>query len=333
MTISIESVATYYPESKRSIQQLAQRANKSLEWAKSTGITELHVSKPGTAVTEAASKAVIKSLRNVKVESKEVDQLVFISEGISDYLYMDSSKHLLRKIGGRTDGSIHTNDFFRGGNGTIGFIKLIGNQVLTNPAINISVMCSSLIWENHSNKRVLGNTFLGDGAGSIVLKNNLDYNQVLSVAVMSMSQYNMVTGFKYGGTKFDFTKKVVRGGEFVFDIIRSSHLKGVLDSVVQLGIKVAQEALFKAKISINQIGYIGVSGFREDYNEKILHGVGVSSDVKKICSLSIKGYLGSVGVMEVLDIFFNDEEIKRNSTMLIIAVGIDINVEAMVVRK
>ncbi|WP_432667347.1 3-oxoacyl-[acyl-carrier-protein] synthase III C-terminal domain-containing protein [Wukongibacter baidiensis] len=332
MLVSIQTVATHYPEEKRSIDELAFKTGKSLDWAKEIGIEEVHVSKSGIVTTDIAVSAAQKALHRVKIEPQNVDQLVWISEGINDYLYMDTSKTVIQKLGGRTDGLIHSYDFHRGSNGTIGFIKLIGNQVLSNPTIDTSLISSALLWENHSNRRFLGNTFLGDGAGAIILKEDLGYNQVLSTSQASISEYNMVTCFKHGGTLNNLSRESVQSGQFMFDILDESHLEGILDNVVHSSIKVAKNALSKADLTLDEIDYVGVAGFHQRYNDSILE------EIKKpraivLDSLRTKGYLGSVGIIEVLDRFLNDESIEKGSTMLAIANGIDINVESMVIRK
>lgn len=329
--ISILATSTHYFPKKISIEELALKADKSLEWAKSTGIKEIHVTEKGIATTDVAALVSRKVLHKSNILAENVDQLAFISEGISDYLYMDTSKTVIKKIGGRIDGKIYSYDLQRGSNGTIGFIKLIGNQVLSNPFISTSLISSALIWGNHSNKRFLGETFLGDGAGALILKKDMGYNQVLSTALCSMSEYNMVSGFNYGGTEHDFTKEVVQSGEFFFNILDKNHLQGILNNVVFLAVSIGKSALSKAEMKIDNIDYIGISGFHKRYNDAILSEFG--SDFRVINSLATKGYLGSVGVIDILDQFLNNDSIKSGNTMLVIAIGIDINVEAMVIRK
>lgn len=328
MKISIQAVATYYSPQKRSIKELSSNANKELAWGESTGIKEVHIAENGQTITGTAALAAKKALNKAKVSAEDIDQLVFISEGISDYIYMDTSKEIIRKIGGRTDGDIHSNDFFRGCNGTIGFIRFIGNQILSNPSITTSLISTSLMWERHSNNRLLGQTFLGDGAGALILNKDMGHNQVISTALASMSQYNKISGFKYGGTRHDFTDEVVKGEKFVFDILDESHLQGVLNNIVSFSIKVGEEALIKSGLNID---YIGISGFNKYYNDIIREKLGCKAI--EINSLETKGYLGTAGVIEILDRFLNDNSICKNSTLLVIAIGIDINVEAMVIRK
>ncbi|MCB5050632.1 hypothetical protein LGW56_08985 [Streptococcus mutans] len=46
-----------------------------------------------------------------------------------------------------------------------------------------------------------------------------------------------------------------------------------------------------------------------------------------------KGYLGSLGSIDVLDSFINDDSIPYGSIMLVVSFGIDPNVEALIIRK
>lgn len=331
MNITIKAVSTYYPINTRTIKELAFNAGKPLEWAKATGIKGVHVTDKNFVTTDVAARVGKKVLARAGIPAQSIDQLVFASEGISDYLYMDTSKTILQKIGGRTDGVIYSSDFFRGSNGTIGIIKFAGNQVLGNPLISASLIDSAVLWEHHSKKRLLGETFLGDGAGAIILQKDMGYNQVLSTELLSMSEYNMVTAFKYGGTLYDLPKEAVQNGEFVYDILDQNHLKGILENVASYSIRAGENALKKAGITIDDIDYIGISGFHKDINDAIISDF--KSEIPVIDPLPTKGYLGSVGVIEVLKQFLNNDSIGQGNTMLVIANGIDVNVEAMVIRK
>ena len=331
MRICIGGVSTHYSSQTRNIEELSKNANKTMDWSEKTGIQQVHIVEPGKLTTDEATVAAKKVLENAKFDPMKVDQLAFISEGISDYLYMDTSKTIIRNIGGRTDGTIYSYDICCGNNGTMSVIKMIGNQMISNPDISVSVINTALLWERHSDNRLLGATYLGDGAGAILLQSDLGCNEILSIAVESMSEYNLVAGFKYGGTKYDLPGDALRNGEFYYGILDEMHLKGILDHVVETSIRVGKDALKNANLTLNEIDYVGISGFHKEYNDAIVKEF--EENTKVIDSLKTKGYLGTAGVMEVLDCFINDDTIEKGSTMLLIASGIDVNVEAMVIRK
>lgn len=331
MTIGIVA-HTYYPEAKRSMDKLSENSGQPLEWGKKTGIKEVHVAKAGEITTNLAIKSAKKALKSSSVDPMDLDQLIYISEGINDYLYMDTSKAIIQKLGGRTDGLMHSYDFQRGSNGTIGFIKLISNQVMGNPAIDTSIISSALIWENHSNNRYLRQTYLGDGSGAILLKKDLGSHRILSTSLTSMSEYNKVSGFKYGGTLHDITREVAQEQKLAFDILDDRHLQGIVDSIISASLTTTFRALSKADITLDEINYIGISGFQKEVNHSICQEL-YKPGMNVIDSLETKGYLGSVGVIEVLDKFLNDSSIKSGSTMLVVAIGVDINIESMIIRK
>lgn len=331
MCTSIQAIATSYPCSKSTITELALIAKIPLEQAKLTGIQSVHVAEPKTLTTDLAAEAAKKALQKTDVLPQQLDQLVFISEGIGDYLYMDASKTILKKIGGRDDGLIYASDYFRGSNGTVGILRVAGNQLKANPLINCSLVNTSLLWRNHSKNRVLGNTFMGDGAGALILQQDLDFNQILSTALYSMSEYNAVTAYLYGGTAYELPGEAVKTGKFVFDVINKEHLDGIINNVIPASVKVGTEALQKARMTIDDISYIGICGFNKEINEKI---VAKFSESKRVIDpIAEKGYIGSLGVFEVLDQFINDDSIQSGETMMLIANGVDVNVEALIIRK
>lgn len=299
------------------------------------GIDEIFVQSEGTDTTDAAVLAAKKALGLAKIGAMEFDQLVWVSEGIGDYLYMDVSKTVIQKLGGRVDGTIHSYDFQRGSNGTIGFIRLVESAMLGDPTIGVSLICSALSWEHHSNHRLLGNTFLGDAAGALILARDRGQSRVLSTATASLAQFNMVTGYKYGGSINALSREAVQAGVFRFDILDYDHFQGILNEVAPLTAEMGRTALLRAGINLKQVDYVGLAGFHRHYNAQILEILcnNTRPDCVVLDSLRTTGYIGSVGVISVLEKFLNDEEVEKGATLLILAAGIDVNVESMVVRK
>ncbi len=136
MKICIGAVKTHYSKKVKTIKELAVDSGKSVDWAKCTGIKQVHVVDDGIITSEEATIVADELLKDANVNPKEIDQLVYISEGMGDYLYMDTSKTVIRNIGGRTDGVIYTYDICRESNGTIGAIKFAGNHMLTETSRN-----------------------------------------------------------------------------------------------------------------------------------------------------------------------------------------------------
>lgn len=331
MKISITGVATHFPIKKKTVGEIIGQSRKATPWVKDCGIREVYVENNNHSITDIATEVTKKVLNTTELDALNIDQLVFISEGISDYLYMDTSKSILRKIGSRMNGNIHASDLFRGSNGTLELIKLIGNQIKVNPDIETSIIVSALNWEYHSNNRILGTTILGDGAGAVLLSKNSADNKIMGIASECMSEFCMVTGFKYGGTRNDFSDKNIHNNKFCFDILEESHLKGVLDNIVSVSWEVVKKVLQKADMEINDIDFIGITGFHKRVNNSILKGIKTKAHI--IEYIETKGYLGSVGSIEILNCFINNEKIQKDSKLLIIANGIDANVEAMIIKK
>lgn len=331
MDICIEAVATHYSQKKVFIKDLAKNIELDTVYLERMGIDNIYEYEEGITTTEVAARAVRKALSKSNISAKSIDQVAYISEGINDYLYMDTSKSVIRNIEGRLDGPIYSNDYFRGSNGTIGFIKFIGNQVLSNPSINISVINTALIWKNHSNNRFIGMTFMGDSAGAVIIKKGNKHNRIVSMAFETLSNFNLVNGYKYGGNLYDLTKEVVQNRPFHFDILDTKHYLGLIRAIISSGIRVANKVLDNAGLIIEEVDYIGVAGFHQEYTDSLLNKLG--SDANIINPLKTKGYLGSVGVIEILDSFINNFDIENGKRLLVIAIGIDVNVEAMIIQK
>ena len=73
-----------------------------------------------------------------------------------------------------------------------------------------------------------------------------------------------------------------------------------------------------------------ISGFNKTVNKDIVSKFGVKEIIDP---LNDKGFLGSLGAIEVLSQFINDDNIKYGKKMLLFTVGIDVNVEALVIQK
>ncbi len=326
--VCIKSVAVEIPNNQIGNLELISRIRVDQHIVNKTGIEKIYVANHGELTTEITTRAVKKSI--VDIEPKSIDEMVYISEGISDYLYMDTSKTILKNIGGRTDNVVYTYDIFAGNCGTIGIIQLIGNQLIYNRNVSTAVVASGLLWENHSQRRTLGATVLGDGAGSIVLQEGLGKNEILSIVRESMSEYNLVAGFKYGGTKYDLPKEALERGGFTYGILNVLHLSGVLEKIVELSEKAGWKAIEISGLSQYEIDCIGIAGFSKKINDDILNHFEIA---RKIDMFTQGGFLGTVGSIRVLDAFINDGSYKNGDVMLVISNGIDCNVEAMVIRK
>ena len=192
------------------------------------------------------------------------------------------------------------------------------------------VIATSLIWNYHSDNRRLGDTFLGDGSGALLLTEGGKHNKILSIALKSLSEYNMVSGFRYGGTLNELDQEIARSHKFIYEILDKDHYDGLVKHIVPTAKDTAAEALRKADITIDDISYIGISGFNEKINEEIISGYKCPN---VISPLADKGFIGSLGAIEVISSFVNDDKIQAGEKILIIAVGIDVNVEAMVIEK
>ncbi|MCI8669667.1 MAG: hypothetical protein HFI34_09135 [Lachnospiraceae bacterium] len=322
--ICINSIATEIPDNRISKMTLAD----DLEVADESGIEQICVANKGELTTEMATRVVKKSIENIN--PKSIDELVCISEGISDYLYMDTSKSILRNIGGRDDDVVYTYDICTGNCGTIKTIQFVGNQLISNKNISTAIITSSLLWDNHSNKRKLGPTYLGDAAGSVVLQTNIGKNEILSIAYESISKYNLVAGFKYGGTKYELPKEALENGEFTYGILDDSHLAGIIECSEEFSVLVGRKAIEKSGLSEDEIDYIGIAGFSKKINNNILSKFNIS---KRIDLISNEGFLGTVGAMRVLAEFINNTTYKKGDVLLVISNGIDCNMEAMVIQK
>ncbi|MBQ6181725.1 MAG: hypothetical protein IJK31_08605 [Ruminococcus sp.] len=328
MNISIDSAATFYPESLISADELAKMAGISTEEVLKKGVNSIHAAEKGTLTTDMAVKAVNEAIGDI--DPKSIDQLAFISEGVSDYLYMDPSKNILKKIGGRIEDLIYSSDYFRGNNGTVGIIRTVGNQLRGNPQISRSVIATSLIWSYHSDNRRLGDAFLGDGAGALMLTEGGERNKILSIALKSLSEYNMISGFRYGGTLNEIDQEIARTHKFIYEILDKEHYNGMIEHISEAGKETANNALKKAGLTSSDISYIGICGFNKKINDEIVSDFGCSNVIDP---LSDRGYLGSLGVIDVISSFVNDNTVRSGDKILIIAVGIDANVEAMVIEK
>lgn len=328
--IYIYSVGTFYPESSikvddfekcRDVQLIGQKAGiKSIKYP---SIVDT-VSEMGKAATENA-------LRHKNLDAKTLDQLVFISEGISDYLYMDTSKTIIKKLNPEADGAIHANDFFKGFNGTMELIRLVYNQLESNTDIKYSAVCTSLNWKYHSKNFIIGNTILGNGAGTVILSDKGDKNEILTIESRNLSEFNTILGFKYGGSNEDITEDIIKNKLFNLEIINNDHFKGIQTLYQEVCLELIDLILNRVNIDINSIDYLGIAAPTHNIIDTLREII--PQNVNIISSLSQKGYLGSLGVIDLLDCFINNEEIKNNSLMLVLSIGLDPNIESFIIRK
>lgn len=329
--INIYSIGVFFPDSIVKIESLDNISEEAIRIGKNAGIKSINEPLPKDTVTEMGKIATERALENAGLEACELDQLVFISEGISDYLYMDTSKTIIKKIDPNADGAIHANDFFKGFNGTITLMELVNNQLESNIDINYSAICTSLNWKYHSRNRIIGDTILGNGAGTVILSKKAFGNEILATSSVNLSQFNLVAGFKYGGTSDEISTEVINNNLFHIDILNKSHLVELQKNYEAASQKVIDDVLSKSKLTINQIDYIGIASTGMHIIN--LFKKRLPENCKILFSIQERGYLGSLGIIELLHSFINNDKIEKNSVMLLFSVGIDSNFESLIIRK
>lgn len=90
--VSILSVAVKFPLKIKTVEDILENTILFDEIIKNSGIESIMEASDQDTVISLGTVATKNALDNCGFDSQELNQLVFISEGISDYLYMDTSK-------------------------------------------------------------------------------------------------------------------------------------------------------------------------------------------------------------------------------------------------
>ena len=327
--ISIK-VATFFPEKKKTIKELATVSQYETAGVLDSGIETLHTCDAGTSSTEISVKAFQKLAQNENISAPEIDAVAWIAEGVDDFIYMDTAKTFIEDIQGNVDGEIHTYQLYGGAGGTLQAIQLISNQVIANPTVNKALIVSSLIWESHSDNRQLYPTYLGDGAGVILVEAGEAQEMIIGIKTATIEAGNTSFAIPYGGTKHPITQEVIKQEAFKIDMISKTNYQHILDNIIVEAGKLVNTLLESTGFDIEKIDYIGISGFHKKYTEELLKHL---PQKKVIDPLLGKGYLGSMGVFEVLEQFLNKPEIAQDSIILIINLGLEGNLESALFKK
>jgi 3-oxoacyl-[acyl-carrier-protein] synthase-3 len=299
--------------------------NNDEQEAFSSGIQTLHTCESGISSTALSVKAFQKLADKENTLPTDIDCVAWIAEGVDDFIYMDTAKTFIEDIKGNTDGEVHTYQLYGGAGGTLQAIQLISNQVLANPTVNKALIVSSLIWESHSHNRLLQPTFLGDGAGVILIEANGAEKMILGIKTATLEAGNTSFAIPYGGTKHPITQEVINKEAFKVNTISQKGYDHILDNIIKEASKMIAELCENTKVDITKIDCIGISGFHKKYTEELLK---MLPEKQVIDPLLSKGYLGSMGVFEVLDQFLNNSLIAKGSIILIINLGLEGNLES-----
>ncbi|MFC5046994.1 hypothetical protein ACFSTE_11085 [Aquimarina hainanensis] len=327
--ISIK-VATFFPEATKTFAELTSASEYKDSKILANGIRSVHTCDEGISSTALSVKAFEKLVERENIDADSIDCVAWISEGVDDYIYMDTAKTFVEDIKGIVDGEIHTYQLYGGAGGTIQTIQLISNQIIANPSINKAIIVTSLIWGAHSENRLLYPTYVGDGTGVIVLEKDTVPDMIQGIKVRTLEAYNTPYAIPYGGTKHPITQEVIQQNAFKVETITKEHQNGILDTIIQEASLMINELCEENKFDIHTLDYIGISGFHQDYTVELLKMLPAK---KLINPLSEKGYLGSLGVFEILHQFLNTSKIREGSKMLVINLGLEGNLEGMLIHK
>ncbi len=324
-------VATYYPTPTKKFDTLLQEATTGVLAVQNSGIQQVHTCEIGISSTALAVSAYQQLAEKHSVIPTDIDCVAWIAEGVDDFIYMDTAKTFIEDIEGNTDGEIHTYQLYGGAGGTIQAIQLICNQLIANPSVDTAVIVTALLWESHSADRFLHPTYMGDGAGVLWLTDApLLQKMILGIKITTIDACHTAHAIPYGGTKHPITQQVVQQQTFKLDTISPAQQNMILDTIIQEASMLINDLCDTTNFDIHKIDYIGIAGFHQQYSQELLK---ILPDRKVIDPLPTKGYLGSLGVFEILNQFLNTSAIISGTTLLLINLGLEGNIETMLLEK
>lgn len=328
--ILISAIGTYYPKETLDIQGLAQNSGQDASDAEKIGIRQVHAAPVGTSSTDMAREAWVSLCQHLETDPKTLDSVVWISEGVDDNIYMDGPKRFLKKINGRMDGYIHTYQVLGGSGGVVSSLRVVANQVIASPYVDKAAMVTAQNWTSHSPNRFLPPTYWGDGAGVVLIEKKEGARMILGTKSVTFEENHNAVGIRYGGTQHPITQDTILNKKFVYDIMDEEMYIDALSQIKARTHEMVLGLLEETKLPAEAINHLGVAGFHQDYSGHIASQLGKSLSIDPLAE---KGYLGSLGIFEVISRFLSDPKIAPGETLLAINMSLDANVESILLKK
>jgi 3-oxoacyl-[acyl-carrier-protein] synthase-3 len=324
----------YIPEHRMTAAQIST-ATKGL-WSEEAiinklGIVEKSIPGPEDGTQEMGALAALDCLRNTNTAASEIDLILSIGEEWKEFPLTTTGIYIQERIGAVNAWAI---DIQQRCCTTVAALKIAKDMMFADPDINMVLIAGGYRngdFLDYTNGSVSFMYNLAAGAGAILLKKNLGYNELLGSHMITDGTMARDVGVEIGGTEKPVTCGNVSEAYSSLRVFDEKHMKDRLNEVsMKNWMTCIDQAFIKSGVNKSELNFLASLHFKRSAYYGLLATLGLVPD--QTIYLENYGHIGQIDQILSLHLANQMGKLTEGSIVSMIASGIGYAWGANVIR-
>ena len=324
--VGILGTGIYLPRKKMTAKEIASKTNGV--WSEEAVIAKLGIKQkfvpgklPNDGTQEMGALAAFNALKNTKLDPKDIDVILCVSEEWKEYPLTTSALYVQGRIGAENAWGIDVQNRCCT---TCSAIKMAKDMMLGSDDINVVLICGGYRngdFVDYADKDMSMMYNLGAGGGAIILKKNLGRNEVLGSHVIGDGTLARAAGVEIGGQCNPIKSKNLVEARHSLRLMDPIGMKNRLNAVSMPNwYKCIDESLRKSELERGDLDYLAILHIKRSGHDSMVAELGLSPD--QTIYLEDYGHIGQIDQILSIHLGLKEKKIKEGSVICTLAAGI-----------
>jgi 3-oxoacyl-[acyl-carrier-protein] synthase-3 len=324
--VGIVGTGIYIPKGRMTAKEISEATNGV--WSEQAVIDKLGiieksipVSLPDDGSQEMGALAALDALKNTKIDPKEIDVVLSITEEWKEYPLTTSALYIQDRIGATNAWGIDVQNRCCT---TVTALKMAKDMLIADDEINVIMVVGGYRngdFVDFTDKSMSMMYDLAAGGGAIILKKNYGKNVLLGSHMIGDGSLSRTAGVEIGGqcnplslANLDESKKSLR-------LMDAQKMKDRLNEVsMNNWYRCIDESLRKSNMTRKDIGFLDILHMKRSGHAAMLEELGLKED--QSIYLENYGHLGQIDQILSLHLALESGQVKDGTVVCMLAAGI-----------
>lgn len=324
--VGIVGTGIYIPKGRMTAKEISEATNGV--WSEQAVIDKLGiieksipVSLPDDGSQEMGALAALDALKNTKLDPKEIDVVLSITEEWKEYPLTTSALYIQDRIGAINAWGIDVQNRCCT---TVTALKMAKDMLIADDEINVIMVVGGYRngdFVDFTDKSMSMMYDLAAGGGAIILKKNYGKNVLLGSHMIGDGSLSRTAGVEIGGqcnplslANLDESKKSLR-------LMDAQKMKDRLNEVsMNNWYRCIDESLRKSNMTRKDIGFLDILHMKRSGHVAMLEELGLKED--QSIYLENYGHLGQIDQILSLHLALESGQVKDGTVVCMLAAGI-----------
>lgn len=324
--VGIVGTGIYIPKGRMTAKEISEATNGV--WSEQAVIDKLGiieksipVSLPDDGSQEMGALAALDALKNTKIDPKEIDVVLSITEEWKEYPLTTSALYIQDRIGATNAWGIDVQNRCCT---TVTALKMAKDMLIADDEINVIMVVGGYRngdFVDFTDKSMSMMYDLAAGGGAIILKKNYGKNVLLGSHMIGDGSLSRTAGVEIGGqcnplslANLDESKKSLR-------LMDAQKMKDRLNEVsMNNWYRCIDESLRKSNMTRKDIGFLDILHMKRSGHVAMLEELGLKED--QSIYLENYGHLGQIDQILSLHLALESGQVKDGTVVCMLAAGI-----------